>query len=376
MKNRIKEIGISGIRSFTALCSEIDDILYLTIGEPDFDTPELIKDAAKKALDANLTHYPPALGILSLREKIAEYEAGLYNEDITSDNIIITNGATEGLVLAMWTLLNENDTIIQPTPGYTLYSSQTTLAGAKVITYDISEDSFQINEDKLRKLIQKDTKAILLTSPNNPTGQVLNKESIKAVYEVMKDNPQVYAILDDVYNVFVYDTEIHSLREYKDIQNRLIVIQAFSKSHAMTGWRIGYVVAPTIIIDEMHKLHQNLMAGVNSIAQHAALSAFEVDNAYMREEYKERRDYVYNRLVNMGLDVLKPEGAFYIFPSIKKFNMSSYDFCLRCANEAKLALIPGIYFGNDDYVRLSYCYALEDLEKALDRLETFVKSLD
>ncbi|HZJ87440.1 MAG TPA: aminotransferase class I/II-fold pyridoxal phosphate-dependent enzyme, partial [Erysipelothrix sp.] len=357
MKDRIKEIGISGIRSFTALCSTIDDMLYLTIGEPDFDTPELIKDAAKKALDQNLTHYPPALGIDALRERIAEYESSLFNENITKDNVIITNGATEGLVLSMWTLLGENEAIIQPTPGYTLYKSQAHIAHAKTVEIDISKNNFQIDEDELRELVTENTKAILLTSPNNPTGQILNKDSIDAVASVMRDNPHLHAILDDVYDVFVYDTKLHSLREYEDLRDRLIVIQAFSKSHAMTGWRIGYVVAPTDLIDEMHKLHQNLMAGVNSIAQHAALKAFDVDNTYMSEEYKKRRDYVYTRLVDMGFDVLKPEGAFYIFPSIEKFNMTSYDFALKCAKEAKVAMIPGVYFGQDNYVRLSYCYS-------------------
>lgn len=375
MKNRIENIGISGIRSFTALCSQMDDMLYLTIGEPDFDTPQAIKDAAKKALDDNKTHYPPALGLTSLREKIASYEATLFNEDISIDNVIITNGATEGLVLAMWTLLSEGDTLIQQSPGYTLYGSQVTLAGGKVLTLDISNNAFQIDESALRNLVDNDTKAILLTSPNNPTGQVLNKESLDAVASVMRDYPNLYAILDDVYDVFVYDTKLHSMREYDDLRDRLIVVQAFSKSHAMTGWRIGYVIAPKDLIDEMHKLHQNLMAGVNSIAQEAALSTFEVDNNYMRIEYKKRRDYVYKRLVDMGMDVMLPEGAFYIFPNISKYKMSSYDFCLKCANEQKLAMIPGVYFGSDDYIRLSYCYSMEVLEKSLDRLEAFMNSL-
>lgn len=376
MKERIEKIGISGIRSFTALCSGIPDMLYLTIGEPDFDTPDAIKDAAKDALDKNLTHYPPALGIHSLRERIAEYEASLFDEAITLDNIIITNGATEGLVLAMWTLLNANDEIVQPTPGYTLYGSQVSLIGAKTVAFDISKNNFQIDEKALRAVVNDKTKAILLTSPNNPTGQVLNKESLEAVYRVMKDYPNLTAILDDVYNVFVYDTELHSLREYPEIRDRLIVVQAFSKSHAMTGWRVGYVVASKSLIDEMHKLHQNLMAGVNSIAQHAALKAFDIDNAYMAKDYKKRRDYVYKRLINMGMDVQKPEGAFYIFPNIEKYNMSSYDFCLACAKQAKVALIPGVYFGNDNYVRLSYCYSMDVLEKSLDRLESFIKSLN
>ena len=376
MKSRLENIGISGIRSFTALCSKIEGMVYLTIGEPDLDTPELIKDEAKLALDRNLTHYPPALGITSLRDSIARFESGLYGEDITLDNIIITNGATEGLVLSMWTLFHEGDALIQPTPGYTLYRSQASLSGADVVYLDTIEDGFQINETKLRALVTNKTKALILTSPNNPTGQILNQASIDAVANVMRDHKHLFVILDDVYNRFVYDVNLPSLRSYEDLRDRLIVIQAFSKSHAMTGWRIGYVVAPTYLIDEMHKLHQNLMAGVNSIAQHAAEKAFDVNTDYMKEDYQKRRDYVYRRIVDMGLEVDKPEGAFYIFPSIKKFGMSSYDFALKCAKEAKVSIIPGVYFGADDYVRLSYCYSQEVLKEALDRLERFVKSLE
>ncbi|HLV50310.1 MAG TPA: aminotransferase class I/II-fold pyridoxal phosphate-dependent enzyme [Erysipelothrix sp.] len=375
MKSKIEKIKISGIRSFTGLFKDDPDMLYLTIGEPDLDTPDLIKEAAKKALDDNLTHYPPALGILPLRERIATYENKAFNDSLNADHVIVTNGATEGLVLAMWTLLEKGDAIILPTPGYTLYQSQALLGDAVVKTLDTVDNNFQIDEAKLRSLVDENTKAILLTSPNNPSGDILNKESLDAVYAVMKDHPNLYAILDDVYNGFVYDGDLLSLRNYPDIKDRLIVVQAFSKSHAMTGWRIGYVLANPSLIDEMHKLHQNLMAGVNSITQYATIKAFDVDTSYMKEDYKKRRDYVYDRLIKMGLTVNKPKGAFYIFPNIKEFNMTSYDFAYRCAQEFKLALIPGIYFGADDYVRLSYCYAMDDLKLALDRLESYIESL-
>lgn len=375
MKSKIEKIKISGIRSFTGLFKDDPKMLYLTIGEPDLDTPSLIKEAAKKALDDNLTHYPPALGIAPLRERIAQYENDAFNDLLSSDNVIITSGATEGLVLSMWTLLNEGDSIVLPTPGYTLYQSQASLASAVVRTLDTVDNNFQIDEQKLRSLVDDTTKAILLTSPNNPSGEILNQQSLDVVYDVMKDYPNLYAILDDVYNGFVYDGDLPTLRDYPDIKDRLVVVQAFSKSHAMTGWRIGYVLANPTLIDEMHKLHQNLMAGVNSITQYATVKAFDVDTNYMKEDYKKRRDYVYDRLIKMGLTVNKPKGAFYIFPDIKEFGMSSYDFAYRCAKEFKLAMIPGIYFGADDYVRLSYCYAMEDLKLSLDRLESYVETL-
>lgn len=376
MKSRIKEIEISGIRSFTSLFKDMEDMLYLTIGEPDLDTPTLIKDAAKEALDKNYTHYPPALGTDRLRKAIINYENHQYNNNLNVDNVIVTNGATEGLVLAMWTLLNEGDNIILPIPGYTLYKSQITLSGADYRALDTIHTNFQIDEEELRKVVDENTRAIILTSPNNPSGEVLNEASLKAVYNVMKDYPNMYAILDDVYNTFVYDGQLPTLRMYDDILERLVVVQAFSKSHAMTGWRIGYVLAQPSLIHEMHKLHQNLMAGVNSITQYAASKAFEVDTNYMKEDYRKRRDYVYDRLIKMGFEVNKPKGAFYIFPNIKKFRMNSYDFAYQCAMEAKLVLIPGVYFGADEYVRLSYCYAFDELEESLNRLECFVKGLE
>ena len=375
MKSKIKKIQISGIRSFTGLFKEDPQMLYLTIGEPDLDTPELIKAAAKKALDDNLTHYPPALGIEALRKRIAQYENETFDDDLSIDEIIITNGATEGLILSMWTLLKENTNIVLPTPGYTLYQSQASLSGAEVRLLDTISDNFQIDEDKLRALVDEQTHALILTSPNNPSGEVLTQKSLDAVYRVMLDYPNLHVILDDVYNTFVYEEDLATLRAFKDIRDRLLIVQAFSKSHAMTGWRIGYVIAPSSIIDEMHKLHQNLMAGVSSITQYASIAAFDVDTAYMKADYKKRRDYVYQRLVDMGLEVNKPKGAFYIFPNIEKFKMSSYDFAYKCATEYKVAMIPGIYFGSEGFVRLSYCYAMSDLKEALDRLERFVESL-
>lgn len=375
MKDRISNIGISGIRSFTSLCAEIDDMLFLTIGEPDLDTPKEIKEAAKKALDNNETHYPPALGITPLRKRIAKHESELFDYKVDHEQVIITSGATEALVLTMWSILNEGDNIVIPSPGYPMYKSMIALANAEVISLETEEDNFQIDETKLRACITDKTQAILLTSPNNPTGQVLNRKSILAVKKIMEEHPNLYCILDDVYNTFIYEGEVASLREYAELRERLIIVQAFSKSHAMTGWRIGYVVASTNLIDRMHKLHQNLVTGVSTMTQVAAIKAFDVDTTYMKEDYKERRDYVYKRLIDMGFDVLKPEGAFYIFPSIKKFKMGSYDFALKCAQEAKVALIPGIYFGSDDYIRISYCYSKEVLQEALDRLEVFVESL-
>lgn len=375
MKSKIESISLSGIRSFTALCAAMEDMVFLTIGEPDYDTPQSIKEAAIAALNANKTHYPPALGIDALLNKIAEIESKKALTMYTKNHVIVTNGATEGLVLALWSILNEGDEVIQFTPTYTSYRAQTALIGSKLIEVDTLDSQFQINKENLMSKVTKNTKAMILTSPNNPTGTIYNKTSLDAINELLKLRPDITLILDDVYSSFIYTKQQTTLRFYPDIQNQIVVVQSFSKSYAMTGWRIGYVLASEALIDRMHKLHQNLVTGITTFVQEAAITALDVDIQYMIDDYQGRRDYVYDRLIKMGLEVEKPEGAFYIFPKISKFKLSSYDFSLKLAKEAKVAVIPGVYFGADEYIRISYCYSLGVLKRALDRMEIFIKSL-
>lgn len=375
MKSKIDAIHISGIRSFTALCATMEDMVFLTIGEPDYNTPQPIKEAAITALNANKTHYPPALGIEALRDKIAKIESKKAPATYTKNQVIVTNGATEGLVLALWSILNEGDEVIQFTPTYTSYRPQTALMGAKLVDVNTLEHQFQIDKDILMSQVTENTKAMILTSPNNPTGTLYNKASLDAIYELLRVRPDITLILDDVYSSFVYTKQQETLRSYPDIQNQIVVVQSFSKTYAMTGWRIGYVLAPPILIERMHKLHQNLVTGITTFVQEAAISALDVDIQYMIDDYQGRRDYVHNRLVEMGLEVEKPEGAFYIFPKIAKFKLSSYDFSLKLAQEAKVAVIPGMYFGADEHIRISYCYSLDVLKLALDRIEMFIQTL-
>lgn len=375
MRNALDDIELSGIRAFADQYRGDDSKLFMTIGEPDFDTPNSIKDAAKEALDDNVTHYPPAMGFLDLRKKIAEYENKFYSSSYNEENVIITNGATESLALALWSVLDLSDEIIVPVPSFPLYQTQAKLVGAKTVLLDTSFDSFQISKESLNACVSEKTKALLITSPNNPTGTIYNRESNQVIYDFLMENEDVYLIIDEVYRAMLFVDDYPSMREYKDIIDRIIIVQSFSKSHAMTGWRVGYVIANESLIDLMHKLHQNMVTGISTISQRAALSALDIQMTEMVKTFKERSQYVSKRLKAMGLEFVEPEGGLYTFFSIKDFGMTSLEFGHRLAKENDLVLVPGVYFGTDGFMRLSYGLEMEKLEEGLNRLEAFIKGL-
>ena len=375
MRNALDDIELSGIRAFADQYRGDDSKLFMTIGEPDFDTPNSIKDAAKEALDDNVTHYPPAMGFLDLRQKIAEYENKFYSSSYNEENVIITNGATESLALALWSVLDLADEIIVPVPSFPLYQTQAKLVGAKTVLLDTSFDSFQISKESLNACVSEKTKALLITSPNNPTGTIYNRESNQVIYDFLMENEDVYLIIDEVYRAMLFVDDYPSMREYKDIIDRIIIVQSFSKSHAMTGWRVGYVIANESLIDLMHKLHQNMVTGISTISQRAALSALDIQMTEMVKTFKERSQYVSKRLKAMGLEFVEPEGGLYTFFSIKDFGMTSLEFGHRLAKENDLVLVPGVYFGTDGFMRLSYGLEMEKLEEGLNRLEAFIKGL-
>lgn len=375
MRNALDDIELSGIRAFADQYRGDDSKLFMTIGEPDFDTPDSIKVAAKEALDDNVTHYPPAMGFVDLRQKIAEYENKFYSSSYNEENVIITNGATESLALALWSVLDLADEIIVPVPSFPLYQTQAKLVGAKTVLLDTSFDSFQISKESLNACVSEKTKALLITSPNNPTGTIYNRDSNQVIYDFLMENEDVYLIIDEVYRAMLFVDDYPSMREYKDIIDRIIVVQSFSKSHAMTGWRVGYVIANETLIDLMHKLHQNMVTGISTISQRAALSALDIQMTEMVKTFKERSQYVSKRLKVMGLEFVEPEGGLYTFFSIKDFGMTSLEFGHRLAKENDLVLVPGVYFGTDGFMRLSYGLEMEKLEEGLNRLEAFIKGL-
>ena len=372
LNSNLSGLKRSMIRLYTNLARQTPDCAMLTIGEPDFDTPEPIKAAAMMALLENQTHYAPNQGTAALRGAIAEFETNRGNPT-TPEDILVTVGACQALFTAMLGILNPGDEVIIPTPGFVLYETICTIAGAKAVPLDISETDFQIDAASLNAAITEKTKAIILNSPNNPTGAVLNDASLKAVRDAVLGKP-IFVICDNVYNQLTYG-DCPDLSLDQDLQDQLILCQSFSKPYAMTGWRIGYLKCPPYVMDRLLLLSAATITAVPTFLQEAAVTALKTDPSPMREIYRRRRDYVCARLTAIGLTFPKPEGAFYVFPDISKFGLGSEEFCTRMITEGKVAAVPGACFGSDRHIRISYCYSDEELEKGLDRMEAFIKTL-
>ena len=372
LNSNLYKLQRSQIRVFTNLARETPDCAMLTIGEPDFDTPEPIKAAAIDALNAGMTHYAPNQGTPELRRAIADYETARGNA-VSPEQVLVTVGACQALFTTFLGILNPGEEVIVPTPGFGLYESLIHIAGAKMVELDISQTGFQIDAAALQAAITPRTKAILLNSPNNPTGAVLNEQSLAAVKEAVLGKP-IFVIWDNVYNQLSYG-DCPDLSLDKDLREQLILCQSFSKPYAMTGWRVGYLTCPEYVMDRFLLLSAATITAVPTFLQEAAIQALKTDPSPMREIYRQRRDYVCGRLRDMGLSFPEPEGAFYVFPSISEFGMGSEEFCLRLIREGKVAAVPGKCFGTEGYIRLSYCYSEAELKRGLDRLEDFVNKL-
>ena len=364
----------SGIRRFAALARETEGCISLTLGEPGEDTPREICAEVARALADGETHYPPNAGTEALREAIASHmaERGL---EYGADEVIVTSGATEALFSAMEALLNPGDEVIVPMPAFLLYQSLVTLNRASVVELDTAPHGYQIAPDALGEVVGERTKAIVLTSPNNPTGCVLSAESLDAVAELAAER-DFYVICDDVYDQLVYvDGYERFAQRHPELRDRTIVVNSFSKPYAMTGWRLGWLAAPAELVEQVAKVHQYAVSSAVSFTQRAAVRALASDVVPMRERYRARRDLVTQALAATGLPTPEPGGAFYAFPSIEEFGMSSEEFCTRAIREAGVAMVPGSLFGGEGHVRLSYACADAELEEALVRLGRFVGAL-
>lgn len=374
MNDAVMNVQLSGIRRFTYLVRATPGACALTIGEPDQNTPDPIKEAAKAALDADDTHYPPGNGYPYLLEAISKFEAEQHGLHYAPDEIMVTVGATEAISIAFHTLLNPGDEVIIPTPAFGLYEALVRLCRAVPVFLPTEGSGFQIDAGALASVLTPRTKAIVLTSPNNPTGCVYNRETLGAVHALLKDRP-VFVICDDVYRTLTYTEDYHSFAEYTDMRDRIVVVQSFSKPYAMTGWRVGYVMADAAVKGRMEVVHQYAVTSVPAFIQPACVKALETDTTPMVETFRRRRDYVFKRLMDMGLPVQEPQGAFYVFVDLRKFGMDSVSFCERMLKESLVGIIPGVYFGTEGYARLSYCYSDADLKEGLDRMERFIKGL-
>ncbi len=371
---QILKVTESEIRKFNDYAKENNAEYYLTLGEPDFYTPDQIVNKTIEALNNHKTKYGPTPGNLSLRKKICEFEKKFNKLNYNPNEVLITQGSTEAITSALFTILNPNDEVIIPIPAYPMYAEIVKYQKANVINIDTSSNNFQITKEMLDNAINEKTKCIILTSPNNPTGSILSDESLENVYNAVKDKP-IFIICDDVYNQIVYKDKKPGFVKYQDLKDRIIVCQSYSKSYAMPGWRCGYMLASEEFVFHAKKIHQYMIVALNTFIQDGMEVAFDIDNQYMIDSYKMRRDYIYDRLVKMGLDVVLPDGAFYIFPSIKKLNISSMEFCKRLVRDYKVAIIPGYCFSNDNFIRISYCVSMDIIKIACDRIEEFVNKL-
>ena len=372
MNQNILRMKPSGIRRFTALARATPGCRMLTIGEPDFDTPAPIREAAALACASGLTHYAPNKGTDSLRTAIAEYETNR-GMACTMENILVTVGATGALNTALTGLLNPGDEVIIPIPAFPLYESITVAAGAIPVFLDLKKSNFQIDKGALEALISPKTQAIVLNSPNNPTGCVLSEESLTIVAELAEKH-DFYILCDNVYAALSSEP-VPDLTLRPELRERVILCQSFSKPWAMTGWRLGWLAAPEALIDKFTLLQAAQIASVPTFLQKAAETALQVEVRDMAAVYRKRREYMLARLDQMGLAYPRPEGAFYVFPDISKFGMDSEAFCIRLIEEGGLSAVPGSCFGCEGHIRLSYCYSDEELQESLDRLEGFIRNL-
>lgn len=374
LKKQLNMISPSGIRQFNDMAAAVSGCISLTLGEPDFNTPEDIKIAVKEAIDQNHTHYSSSMGDLDLRRKIAVYEWKKHHLLYDADEIMITAGASEAISTALATIIDSGDEIIIPTPCYPQYEAIITLEGGVFVPLNTQDHDFQITYEELNRCFTDKTKAILLTNPNNPSGTIYNQEAMQLIYEFVKDK-QIFVLCDEVYSQLIYTDKYQSFMHYQELRTKLLAVQSFSKPYAMTGWRLGYLMGDKKILAEIVKLHQYRYSCVNTFVQKAGIKALEADSKAMLTTYKLRRDIAYQRLIAMGLNVHLPEGAFYLFPNISMFGLDSMTFCTRLLHEYKVACVPGSCFHAEGYIRISYCVDIKQLIKGLDRLEAFISSL-
>lgn len=379
MNKTVQELKPSGIRRFFDIAAEMENVISLTIGEPDFSTPWHIRQAGIKTLEDGKTWYSANAGMIRLREAIAAYcERHFSLSYDPKDEIIVTVGGSEAIDLSLRVLLQAGDEVLVPEPSFVCYAPLATLTGATAVPVVTTEkDSFRLTADALRAAITPRTKALIFPFPNNPTGGVMRREDLEAVAAVLRDT-DIVVISDEIYGELTYgDTPHVSIAAIDGMKERTVRISGFSKAFAMTGWRLGYVCGPQPIMKQMLKLHQYALMCAPTTAQYAAIEAMEngdEDVVTMRNEYDMRRRYILQRLRDMGLPCFEPEGAFYVFPCIAGTGMTSEEFCTRLLKEKHVAVIPGTAFGDcgEGFVRISYCYSLKHITTAMDTMQAFL----
>ena len=378
---QLDKIQVSLIRQFDQAISKIPGVLRLTLGEPDFTTPDHVKKAAKRAIDQNQSYYTGMSGLLTLRQAASDFVKEKYQLDYNPENeILVTIGATEALSATLTAILEEGDKVLLPAPAYPGYEPIVNLVGAEIVEIDTTENGFVLTPEMLEKAILEQgdkLKAVILNYPANPTGITYSREQLEALAAVLRKY-EIFVVCDEVYSELTYTGEAHvSLGTM--LRDQAIIINGLSKSHAMTGWRLGFIFAPAAFTAQLIKSHQYLVTAANTMAQHAAVEALTAgknDAEPMKKEYIQRRDYIIEKMTALGFEIIKPDGAFYIFAKIPPgYNQDSFAFLKDFAQKKAVAFIPGAAFGRygEGYVRLSYAASMETIREAMKRLEEYMR---
>ena len=378
---QLDKIQVSLIRQFDQAISEIPGVLRLTLGEPDFTTPDHVKEAAKRAIDQDQSYYTGMSGLLTLRQAASDFVKEKYQLDYNPENeILVTIGATEALSATLTAILEEGDKVLLPAPAYPGYEPIVNLVGAEIVEIDTTDNGFVLTPEMLEKAILEQgdkLKAVILNYPANPTGITYSREQLEALAAVLHKY-EIFVVCDEVYSELTYTGENHvSLGTM--LRDQAIIINGLSKSHAMTGWRLGFIFAPANFTAQLIKSHQYLVTAANTMAQHAAVEALiagKNDAEPMKKEYIQRRDYIIEKMTDLGFEIIKPDGAFYIFAKIPAgYNQESFAFLKDFAQKKAVAFIPGAAFGQygEGYVRLSYAASMETIREAMKRLEEYMR---
>ena len=381
LSEKVINLKPSGIRKFFDIVSEMKEAISLGVGEPDFDTPWHIRDEGIYSLERGKTFYTSNAGLKPLREEISNYlkrtQDLVYNPD---DEIVVTVGGSEAIDIALRAVINPDDEVIIPQPSYVSYEPCAILADAKPVIINLkAENEFRLKPDELTSAITPKTKVLILPYPNNPTGAIMEENDLEEIAKIIIEK-DLLVLSDEIYSALTYKGKHISIAQIKGMQERTILINGFSKAYAMTGWRLGYACGPKEIISQMTKIHQFAIMCAPTTSQYAAVEALKKgdnDVEMMRKAYNQRRRFLLNAFKEMKLDCFEPYGAFYVFPCIKEFNMTSEEFATKLLREEKVAVVPGTAFGDcgEGYLRISYAYSLENLKIAISRISNFVERI-
>ena len=381
LNHEIKAVKPSGIRKFFDIANEMEDVISLSIGEPDFSTPWHVRQEAIDTLQQGKTWYSPNRGFFELRQEICKWVERKYHVTYHPESeVLVTVGGSEAIDLCIRTLINPGDEVLIPEPSFVCYVPMTEMAKGVPVTIETKmEDNFRLTAKALREKITPKTKLLILPFPNNPTGAIMTHEELQIVADVIKEH-DLFVLSDEIYSELSYQGDHVSIAAIPGMKERSVVINGFSKSYAMTGWRLGYAVGPKEIIKQMIKVHQYLIMSAPTTSQYAAIEALrngDEDVAKMRESYDERRRFLVKELREMGMPCFEPMGAFYVFPNISRFGMTSEEFAKTLLEKEHVAVVPGSAFGTcgEGFLRISYAYSIEDLKKALVKIQNFIDTI-